>query len=366
LRRKTLYGIIGSILLVVVFFVCAVGSSWFTNGNIKTWFNSWGYGNPAEYDNQSNVIITEGGSHGATILCVEIPVTDFAAYNLDEEETESAFTLTLSVTPETAVVTNFTWSAEFVNSNSEWAQGKDINDYYIITPAENNRSAVAACKQAFGEQIRIRVEYDGDSTIFATKMADYVKKIVKYESINGQYQFQEDCGEFGPICTDGTVVYGVGTIQGNIDLTVGMTAHFELSDEAYNYLTSLETTAYSYLSQLYVVTSNGVRLSKTSKVCTYEYDADNECQDWVTEASVLYFFSGLHYNSAGYGYAQAAFKEMFKNVTENQLRLVINATYKYSDRYSKEVTIYSNWTTVPESNVKLVDGVTIGGGDLIH
>jgi len=105
LRRKTLYGIIGSILLVVVFFVCAVGSSWFTNGNIKTWFNSWGYGNPAEYDNQSNVIITEGGSHGATILCVEIPVTDFAAYNLDEEETESAFTLTLSVTPETAVRT---------------------------------------------------------------------------------------------------------------------------------------------------------------------------------------------------------------------------------------------------------------------
>lgn len=367
MRRKTLYGIIGSILVAVVFFVCAVGSSWFTNGNIKTWFNSWGYGNPAEDDNQNNVIITEGGSHGATVLCAEIPVSDFAAYNLDEEKTESAFTLTLSVTPDTAVVTNFTWSVEFVNANSEWASGKDINDYYIITPAKDNRSAVAACKQAFGEQIRIKAVYDGDVTIYATRMADYVKRIVginlKYNSI---VCINEPCtgSDFEPFY-DCQFVYGVGTVQGVYEYQ-NSTAYlwFELSDDAYNYLTSSSSTSYQYMSNFFAA-NVGYGIKRETTHMPFSYD-ENDGWDVLHECDGSDLISGYDFKTVkNYSSYAAALREMVEHTT-NQLRVAIQVTYKYGDNFSKDIIVYSEWVTTPLSNIELISGVVIPENNLIH
>ncbi len=362
--RKSTFRAIIAFLLIAVFLVCGWLIGWQVTGEINP--SQWGKPKD-DNDNQTNVIITEGGSHGATILCAEIPVSDFAAYNLDEEETESAFTLTLSVTPETAVVTNFTWSAEFVNSNSEWAQGKDINDYYTLTPAEDNRSAVAACKQAFGEQIRIKAVYDGDVTIYATKMADYVKRIVginlKYNSIACIY---EPCtsSDLEPF-SDCQFVYGVGTVQGTYAYQ-NSTAYlwFELSDDAYNYLTSSTSTSYQYMSNFFAANAGyGIKKETTHK--NFSYD-ENDGWDILHECDGSELISGYNWQTVkNYSSYAAALREMVEHTT-NQLRVAIQVTYKYGDSFSEDITVYSDWVTTPVSNIELISGIVIPGNDLIH
>lgn len=362
MRKKTLFGIIGAILLAAVFFVCAVGSSWFTNGDIKTWFNGWGYGKPEENKEQSNVIMTEGGSNGVALMCAEIPVAEFAAYSLDEEETESAFTLTLEVTPENSVVTNFTWSAEFVNPQSEWASGKDINDYYTVTPAEDNRSAVAACKQAFGEQIRIKAVYDGDTTIFATKLADYVKKIVGY-TFNTTCNYitnDTEWGEYSPEQDIKNIEWGVGTVGGRFyfdEIEDKYGCYAELSDEAYDYLTSTDSSAHNYMSQ-FLAANSGVELIKNTRFFQKEVNS-NELMWCLGPTDFLSKKSNLNQVQ----YFEAAFKSMLNNTT-NHVRFVVKATYSYNS-YTETVVFNSNWWTAND-DITLVTGINIGGENLLH
>ena len=52
MNKKAFYGFLTLIIVVAIVIACAVGSSWFTNGNIKTWFNGWGQG--VETENNSD------------------------------------------------------------------------------------------------------------------------------------------------------------------------------------------------------------------------------------------------------------------------------------------------------------------------
>ena len=45
MTKKTLGGICAGLFAGILTLTAGIGSSWFTNGNIGTWFNSWGKGN---------------------------------------------------------------------------------------------------------------------------------------------------------------------------------------------------------------------------------------------------------------------------------------------------------------------------------
>lgn len=370
MRRKTLFGIIGAILLAAVFFVCAVGSSWFTNGDIKTWFNGWGYGKPEENNEQSNVIMTEGGSNGVALMCAAIPSAEFAAYSLNEEETESAFTLTLEVTPENSVVTNFTWTAEFVNPASEWASGKDINDYYTVTPAEDNRSAVAACKQAFGEQIRIKAVYDGDTTIFATKLADYVKKPMgySYAYLDTLISLLDESASFDFATeVDGNIIYGIGTVKGSVLFeNDAISGYVELSDDAYNWLLASDNSAYQYMSQFLAANNNDIGFTKKSYVQYHHWaGSDDPYVEWFDDLRPSAFLSKKVTELKEVRYFYAAFRELALNAS-NQFRLVLNFTYKYGDSYSQAVSVNTDFVSLNPELLPLIDSINIGGGNLLH
>lgn len=351
--RKSTFRAIIAFLLIAVFLVCGWLIGWQVTGEINP--SQWGKPKD-DNDNQTNVIITEGGSHGISLLSAEIPVTDFAAYGLDEEEVENAVTLTINVVPENSVVTDFSWSVDFNNVESDWATGKNIEDYIMIKPAEDNRSAVVACKQAFGEQIRIKVVYGGDTSIFATKMVDYVKKIIGGKLTGCDISCDFSNSWSGDYNINIVPEYGIGTVQGELDYTT-YTACIELSEGAYNFLTSSESVAFGNMSKFLSANNNDIGLTKRSY--SQSYVANSE---WYTSNGPESFVKNKGIGLKEMQYYNAAFKTMLENVT-NQLRAVGNITYRYGERYTETIELYGDWLTVPATNIELISDIGFNNGD---
>lgn len=363
-RQKT--SAAGKIIACVLALAVAVGGvlccgyasrtdeGWFKNPNISTWH--WA----DKADEQSNVLITEGGSNGVQLMSAAIAVEDFEAYGLDEEATETAYTLTITKSPADSVTTRFTWSAEFVNPASSWANGKTVADYLTVTPAEDNGSAVVACKQAFGEQIRVKVVYNDDTTIFATRMADYVKRVtgISIDNNYGRLAYGDECNYSTPPMNN--LIYGVGTVQGAIDYTNSFSGWYELSEEAYNYLLSADSTAHEQMSQFLAANNNSISVITKAK----EQQFDPEPDDWFEDCTTTSFLEGYQYSTAkALNSYNAAFKEMLKNTT-NQTRCGFRFTYKYGS-YSEVVTVYSEWVTTPASYVIILNNIGLNGNELI-
>ena len=62
MKKQVISSIIALLVAVALVITAGIGSSWFTNPNISTWFNSWGKG---EKDNEGDTpypnIIDNGG-----------------------------------------------------------------------------------------------------------------------------------------------------------------------------------------------------------------------------------------------------------------------------------------------------------------
>lgn len=84
------------------------------------------------------------------------------------------------------------WSVAWNNASSEWASGKTVTDYVMVTPTSDGAAtATVACKQAFGEQIVLTCASRFFPNAKATATIDYMKKVTgfvieaEYEPIYG-------------------------------------------------------------------------------------------------------------------------------------------------------------------------------------
>lgn len=159
MRKKTLFGIIGAILLAAVFFVCAVGSSWFTNGDIKTWFNGWGQNKPdtdknnnEDKDNSGdNAEVADGDlifpdieNKGISLLSAKIPRIAYAAEGISPQAI-MAYTLTAVVSPSDAVDKSVDWSVE----------GEDASALTISPTSDGALTATVTCNRRFSGTLYI-------------------------------------------------------------------------------------------------------------------------------------------------------------------------------------------------------------------
>lgn len=188
MKKGTLTAIIVILLAAIIVLVCGIGSSWFTNGDIATWFNSWGKGTeqeqPAdeeqgEEQEQGGMLVEEGDSNGISLMSAEIPVEDFAANGISPMA-ETAYTLTATITPDNADDKAVDWSVAFVNPESEWATGKTVTDYVTVTPTSDGAlTANVECLQAFGEQISVTVTSRDNESATANCTVDYAKRVTE-------------------------------------------------------------------------------------------------------------------------------------------------------------------------------------------
>ena len=121
--------------------------------------------------------IGESEGTGIQVMSASLRSTEYAAYNVSSQA-ESAYTLTATVYPSYATNPLLDWSVSWVDPSSEWASGKTVSDYVtVIADESDNHRAVVSCYQPFGEQVKISVVSQSNSSAKAECTVDYSKKI---------------------------------------------------------------------------------------------------------------------------------------------------------------------------------------------
>ena len=114
---------------------------------------------------------------------------------LADNQSYTAVTLNANVQPELADIGTITFSAAWVNAESEWASGKDVSDYLTVTQtAANSKQATVQCLQPFGEQIKITVNATGlnGSSASADCTVDFMQRISKVTFKDGDISISSD------------------------------------------------------------------------------------------------------------------------------------------------------------------------------
>lgn len=84
-------------------------------------------------------------------------------------------TFTATITPSNATNKELTWSLAWKNSESEWANGKNLTEY--LTLSASGLTATLTCIQPFAEQAIITVRSNDNSDIYKNCTVDYKSKI---------------------------------------------------------------------------------------------------------------------------------------------------------------------------------------------
>ena len=181
--KNAIAAVVAIVLAVVIVIACGIGSSWFTNSDIATWFNSWGKGEQTEQTeeetpaDEGGMQIGESAGSGISLMSAKIAAADFEEYGISPMA-ESAQRLTATITPSNATNQKVNWTVEWKNANSTWAKGKTVTDYVTVTPTSDGAlTANVECKQAFGEQVQVVCTSRQNSEASATATVDYAKRI---------------------------------------------------------------------------------------------------------------------------------------------------------------------------------------------
>ena len=131
---------------------------------------------PSE-DVGGGVIFNKPEGNGMQLTATKLLSSEYDEYGVSELA-ETAYTLTATVTPANAMNIEVDWSVSFVDPTSAWASGKSVTEYVTVTPsADGALTAVVECKQAFGEQIQVKVTSRDNTYAQAEVTVDYVKRI---------------------------------------------------------------------------------------------------------------------------------------------------------------------------------------------
>lgn len=181
--KNAIVAFVAILLALAIVIACGVGSSWFTNSDIATWFNSWGKGEQTEQPDEETpadeggMQIGESAGSGISLMSAKIAAADFEEYGISPMA-ESAQRLTATITPSNATNQKVNWTVEWKNANSTWAKGKTVTDYVTVTPTSDGAlTANVECKQAFGEQVQVVCTSRQNTEASATATVDYAKRI---------------------------------------------------------------------------------------------------------------------------------------------------------------------------------------------
>ena len=117
-------------------------------------------------------------SEGVNVLPARM--TFRSARAITGESKANSVTVQASIKPDNATNKNVSWSAAFVNPESAWAKGKNVNDYITVTPQlAGSNIATVECLNAFGEQIKVTVTSESNPEAKAETTVDFAKRILK-------------------------------------------------------------------------------------------------------------------------------------------------------------------------------------------
>lgn len=179
---------IGAILLALVFAVGGAVAGWYAHA--QNWFGLSASEDPTDEGGTSaggGLLVEpeeENGIHiAAAKLTKEIAEAEGISLSAsDVPNLDQIYILTATVTP-TSATASVKWSMAFSNPSAEWATGKSPEDYVALRPLSGqtdatSAKAIAECKEAFGEQIKITCTAGEGEDAYGTCTADYAQRIV--------------------------------------------------------------------------------------------------------------------------------------------------------------------------------------------
>lgn len=140
-------------------------------------------------------------------------------------ESEQQITIEATFTPADTTNKAVDWTVSFVNPSSAWANGKTATDYVTVTAtADGSTTANVACKEAFGEQIKITVTSREDSSVTNSVTVDFAKRVVSAEIKLTKGGAAANAIDFSSAGVDYSLsvvpTYGVGTVEDEFDMTI--------------------------------------------------------------------------------------------------------------------------------------------------
>ena len=186
------------ILLIGIITAVGIGSSWFRNWDVRTWYNAWGKNNNGETVALSadGKEINAGGEYAMPKTITFLPL---AVSKTGEYVPGGEITLIASLS-NTFIKNKFEFSANFIESGTGWETEKNVSDYLQITPSGDDTVKIKAL-QAFGAPIELKATLQGSDNA-ATCKIDYLKRPnatwnsltnPTYIFSNGNYDFGVDC-----------------------------------------------------------------------------------------------------------------------------------------------------------------------------
>lgn len=185
MKKTTIFIIVAIIIVFALTIAIAVGSMGFANWDVQTWFNNWGQSNNDIQDNPSyedtidigGAVVEYENSNGIQISSAKLPVSAYAANGISPLA-DTAYKLTATIKPDTAVDKTIKWTVEWANSDSTWARDKSVTDYVTVSPTTDGAlTANLTCLKAFSEPINVKATSSANSAAYATCKVDYAQRL---------------------------------------------------------------------------------------------------------------------------------------------------------------------------------------------
>lgn len=301
---------------------------------------------------------------GISLVSTHIPVALYEEYGISPAA-ENAQTITATVSPDNdATNTGVTWSAAWEDPSSEWATGKEVQEYLTLTPAgegyKESKTVTVQCLQAFGEKIVITCKSVDNPAVQATVKAHYVQKLEDFTLKFGDVVCDFDSGETGVSVE----------VNKTAETAPGGPANLEIKKSETAYTIALETTETVTLSAPYDYFLGRLR-SKIQQIPP-EFSKENS-SSWYD--SLWYAFGKYNDSNNENKGAMFAPRDTSKiesfNVLQEELKFSIpffaeNFDFYYHSQYASLYTTYSindgdgvNYFT-PNTIIDLFNNAQIG------
>ena len=200
-KKKSRFNVAGIIALIVAAAVTVttlgVGTSGFKDWSFSRFFPKSEVQEqqpddeqPDENEQADNTVITVSEEHGLKLMSATIAPENYAEYGVSTYA-ESAFSLTVTITPSNATYQAVDMTLKWKNPQSEWASGKSVSDYLTINQtSDGSLTATGTVLKSFSEPIEITATLRGQEEITAKAQVDYVGFIMAY--VNSVGALDED------------------------------------------------------------------------------------------------------------------------------------------------------------------------------
>ena len=344
-------------VLALLLGVCVIGGLelW---GEGKEKPSNWGKSSEEIAGENAGMVLPDSvETETISLLTAEIPIEKYTDYGMDPAAVESAVTIRATVKPDTTTYPALKWWLQFKNAQSEWAKGKDPEDYILLTVLDGDAPQVTvACKQAFGEQILVCAQVESKPDVMAECTVDYVKRPTVSLGQNRMIGpsptfFSTINAAFNQFTNYNVKVeYGVGTVNGSFEfdpLTLKINSQ-NIDRIRTQYLTELSEEAAGYEIVGYTAVENmnlSGSFNLTDPVEIFMDEAHRSVQDLAAKFRTG-FTVVMNNTSFGDGTASASY------------------TYSYNGKTygSGEITCDVNFLTDPyivEADSLMFDSYTV-------